>query len=173
MVNKADLPFVAMVLGVGIIALAMVTLTILSVNAARETPLSLIRGGAVSKSSKRDDNPGITDEVKTEDMFCDPCVTKTEEVRPTKPHIINHILIEADKWYEIKLPEDVVTWQMMARGDYDLEYSFEPSQSTTMVLPSGSILNENTAPNMSIKSIYVRSETANSQVDIEMWRNLG
>ena len=32
MANRYDLPFVAMVLGVGIIALAMITLTILSVN---------------------------------------------------------------------------------------------------------------------------------------------
>ena len=108
-----------------------------------------------------------------EKTFCDPCVTKTEEVRPTRPHIINHILTDADTWYEIKLPEDVVTWQMRARGDYDLEYSFESSQATTMVLPSGSVLNENTSPNMSIRAIYVRSGTAASQVDLEMWRNLG
>jgi len=38
-----------------------------------------------------------------------------------------------------------------------------------MVLPSGSVLNENTAPNMSINAIYVMSETSNSQADIEMW----
>jgi len=108
-----------------------------------------------------------------DDKYVSKQVTKTEEVRPTKPHIINHVLTEANTWYEIRLPEDVVTWQMVARGDYDLEYSFEPSQATTMVLPSGSILNENTAPNMSIRSIYVRCGTAGSQVDIEMWRNMG
>ena len=100
-------------------------------------------------------------------------VTKTEEVRPTKPHIINHILTNANTWYEIRLPEDVVTWQLRARGNYELEYSFEPSQTTTMVLPSGAVLNENTAPNMSIRAIYIRSETPASQVDIEIWRNLG
>ena len=108
-----------------------------------------------------------------EEKYASQNVTKTEEVRPTKPHIINHILTNADVWYEIRLPEDVVTWQLRARGDYDLEYSFEPSQTTTMILPSGAVLNENTAPNMSIRAIYVMSGTAGSQVDIEMWRNLG
>jgi len=102
-----------------------------------------------------------------------PNVTKTEEIRPTRPHIINHILNEAGTWYEIRLPVDVVTWQMRARGDYDLYYSFEPAHSTTMVLPSGQVLSENTAPNRSIKSIYVMCETANAQVDIELWQNIG
>jgi len=101
--------------------------------------------------------------------YCESCVTKTEETRPTVPYIINHILNEANVWYEIKFPKNVVTWQMRARGNYDIYYSFEPSHVTNMVLPSGSVLNENTAPNMSINAIYVMSETSNSQADIEMW----
>ena len=107
------------------------------------------------------------------DEFCDMCVTKTEETRPTRPHIINHILNTANTWYEIRLPKDVVTWQLKARGDYELFYSFEPSHNTYMTLPSGSVLTENTAPNKSIRSVYVSCATANVVVEIEMWENLG
>jgi len=95
----------------------------------------------------------------------------TEEVRPTVPHIINYVLTQANKWYEIKLPKDIVTWQMKARGNYDLYYSYEPSHSTYMTLTSGSVLSEDTAPNMSIQAIYVMSKTAGAVVELEVWKN--
>jgi len=98
-------------------------------------------------------------------------VVETEEVRPTKPHIVNHYLSSANQWYEIQLPIDTVTWQLKTRGNYDLLYSFEPTHSTYMTLVRGSVLTENTAPNMSIKSIYVMCETAGIDVELELWRN--
>ncbi len=100
-------------------------------------------------------------------------VVETEEIRPTKPHIMNHHLANANAWYEIKLPVDAVTWQFKARGTYDLFYSFEPSHSTYMTLTRGSVLTENTAPNMSIRAIYVMCETAGVTAELEVWRNHG
>jgi len=100
-------------------------------------------------------------------------VTRTEEIRPTSPHIVNHNLNQANTWYEIRIPKDVRTWQMQARGDYDMYYSFEPSHSTYMTLASGAVLSESTAPNMSIRSIYVMSGTSGALVELEMWRNHG
>lgn len=108
-----------------------------------------------------------------EDEFYDMCVNKTEETRPTRPHIINHSLTNANQWYEIRLPKDVITWQLKARGDYEIFYSFEPSHVTYMTLPSGSVLTENTAPNKSIRSVYVSCATAGVVVEIEMWENMG
>ena len=98
---------------------------------------------------------------------------KTEEIRPTRPHIINHYLRNANIWYEIKLPIDNRTWQLKARGNYDLFYSFEPSASTYMTLVKGSVLSENTAPNKNINAIYVMCETANVTIELELWRNNG
>lgn len=100
-------------------------------------------------------------------------VVETEEVRSTRPHMINHSLNEANKWYEIKLPVDAVTWQLKTRGNYDLSYSFEPSHSTYITLTRGSVLTENTAPNMSIGAIYVMCETAGVIAELEVWRNHG
>lgn len=99
--------------------------------------------------------------------------TRTEEIRPTRPHIINHYLSNANTWYEIKLPIDNRTWQLKARGNYDLLYSFEPSASTYMTLVRGSVLSENTAPNRNINAIYVMCETAGVTVELELWRNNG
>lgn len=98
-------------------------------------------------------------------------VVETEEIRPTRPHIINHVLNEADRWYEIRLPVDAITWQLRARGNYDLLYSFEPSHATYMTLTRGDTLTEDTAPHMGIKSIYVMCETAGVTSELEVWRN--
>ena len=100
-------------------------------------------------------------------------IVATEEIRPTRPHIMNHYLANANQWYEVRLPTDAITWQFKARGNYDLSYSFEPSHSTYMTLTRGSVLTENTAPNMSIRAIYVMSETAGVTAELEVWRNHG
>ena len=100
-------------------------------------------------------------------------IVATEEIRPTRPHLINHYLRNANQWYEIRLPTDAVVWQLKARGNHDLLYSFEPSHSTYITLVRGSVLNENTAPNMSIRSIYVMCETAEVTAELEVWRNHG
>jgi len=100
----------------------------------------------------------------------EPMVQKTEETRPTIPHITNVTLTEADKWYEIRVPPDMVTWQIRARGDIEMRYAFEPSHTTYMTLPAGEVLTEDTAPNMSIRAIYVSCSTANTIVEFELWR---
>jgi len=95
---------------------------------------------------------------------------KTEEKRPIYSHIINHYLNEAGKWYEIKLEPEIVTWQLKARGNYELKYCFEPTHSTYMTLSSGDVLSEDTVPNREINAIYVMSETAGIVVEVEIWR---
>jgi len=98
-------------------------------------------------------------------------VVVTEEIRPTVPHIINQILPVANRIYEIKIPRfDVRTWSLRCRNDINLQYSFEPSFSTYMTLPSGQPLNEFTSPNRSIYAVYVRSPTANVVAELELWR---
>ena len=93
----------------------------------------------------------------------------TEEVAPTKPHIINHVLNTANTWYQIPIPKDIRTWSMNARGTYDIMYSFEPSHSTYRTLFSGMFLDSDTAPN-NISEIYVSSDTAGAVVEISMFR---
>lgn len=96
-------------------------------------------------------------------------VIKTEEKRPRHPHIINHKLTTADKWYEIKLPaEGVKTWSLGLRENQDLKYSFEPSHSTYVTLKKGATLSEDTAPN-DIHAIYVTCATAAVTVELELW----
>ena len=98
-------------------------------------------------------------------------VIKTEEVRPTKPHIINHNLTEVNKIYEIKIPrEGLKAWSLKCRNKVDVQYSFEPSFSTYMTLGSGETVNQDTAPNTSIYAIYVRSFTSNITIELELWR---
>ena len=55
-------------------------------------------------------------------------IVKTEETRPTTASIINHNLHDANKWYEIKLPREAITWQMTARGNNEINYSFSPRE---------------------------------------------
>ncbi len=119
----------------------------------------------ISRGIKIDVGDVITPEIKI------PEFTKTEETRPTWPHIINHNLTEVNKIYEIKIPrEGLRVWSLRCRNKVDIQYSFEPSFSTYMTLGSGETVNQDTAPNTSIYSIYVRSATANVTVELELWR---
>jgi len=97
-------------------------------------------------------------------------VKKVADVVPRIPHIINHILTVANAWYEIRFPPNTITWQMRARQAVDLNYSYEPSKATYMTLDSGDTLSEDTVPNKSIWSIFVRSGTADTVVEIELWK---
>jgi len=94
---------------------------------------------------------------------------ETEEIRPTRPHIINHVLNTANTWYEIPIPKDIKTWSMNARGEYDIYYAFEPSHATYRTLFRGMFLDSDTAPN-SISTIYVSSGTANAIVELILFR---
>ena len=94
---------------------------------------------------------------------------KTEDVAPTKPHIMNHVLNDANTWYEIPIPKDIKTWSMNARGAYDILYSFEPSHSTYRTLFSGTFIDSDTAPN-SINKIYVSCATAGAVVEVLLFR---
>jgi len=98
-----------------------------------------------------------------------PAPVQTEEVAPNKPHIINHVLNDANTWYEIPIPKDIKTWSMNARGIYDILYSFEPSHSTYRTLFSGTFIDSDTAPN-NINKIYVSSATAGAVVEVLMFR---
>ena len=52
-------------------------------------------------------------------------IVKTEEKRPEHPHIINHSIHEANKWYEIKLPrEGIKAWSLRCREEHDINYCF-------------------------------------------------
>ena len=97
---------------------------------------------------------------------------RTEEKRPRKPHIINHRLTIANRWYEIKLPvEGLKVWKLKCRTSNDILYSFESSASTYSTLSAGETLSEDTAPEGS-HAIYVRCATANVTVELELWREI-
>jgi len=97
-------------------------------------------------------------------------IVKTEEIRPTTAHIINHHLNNANQWYEIKLPMDLITWQLKARGNYELLYSYSPEHQTYMTLATGDILSADTSPNKNINAIYVMCQTAGVIAELEVWR---
>lgn len=98
-------------------------------------------------------------------------VMETEETRPTKPHIINHVLNNSNTWYEIPIPPEIRTWSMNARGTYDILYSFEPSQSTYRTLFSGMFLDSDTMPTgVMPTSIYVSSAIAGAVVELSLFR---
>ena len=97
-------------------------------------------------------------------------IIKTEEIRTTTAHIINHHLNNANTWYEIKLPIDAVTWQIKARGNYELCYSYSPTHQTYMTLAKGDVLSADTSPNKNINAVYVMCETAGVIVELEVWR---
>jgi len=96
-------------------------------------------------------------------------VMQTEEVAPAKPHIMNHILTNANQWYQIPIPKDIRTWSMNARGAYDLYYAFEPSHTTYKTLFSGIFLDSDTSPN-NISEIYISSDTAGAVVELSLFR---
>ncbi len=101
----------------------------------------------------------------------DEVIVKTEEKRPRHPHIVNHSIHEANKWYEIKLPRNnVQAWSLRLRENYNINYCFEPSVSTYMTLSAGGTLNEDTAPD-GIHAIYVRTAEADVTIELELWRD--
>ncbi len=97
-------------------------------------------------------------------------IIKTTEYAPTTAHIINHHLNNANQWYEIKMPRDAITWQLKARGNYELLYSYSPTHQTYMTLTKGDVLSSDTSPNRNINAIYVMCETANVVAELEVWR---
>ena len=99
-----------------------------------------------------------------------PEVIKTEEIRPTTASIVNHYLNNANNWYEIKIPRDVITWQIKARGNYELRYSYSPTHQNYMTLTKGDVLSADTSPNKDINAIYVMCEDAGVVAELEIWR---
>jgi len=110
----------------------------------------------------------ITPEIKI------PEPVKTEEIRPKTPYIVNHNLNTADKWYELKIPVNAVTWQIRCRNDYDILYSYSPTHATYFTLKAGEVLSADTAPKdieqSEYGSIFVMCETAGVVVELEYWQ---
>ena len=109
--------------------------------------------------------------IKQPPKIEEPKPVLTEEKAPIYSHIINHNLNEEGHWYEIKLENDIVTWQLKARGNHEILYCFEPSHTTYVSLPAGQTLAEDTVPDRSINAVYVMSETAGIIVELEVWTN--
>jgi len=97
-------------------------------------------------------------------------IVKTEETRPTTAHQINYHLNNANQWYEIKLPREVITWQLKARGDDELLYSFSPTHQNYTTLTGGNVLSADTSPNKDINAVYVMCETAGAIVELDIWK---
>ena len=95
---------------------------------------------------------------------------KTEERPPKTADILNHNLTNANKWYEIKLPRDLITWQIRSRQDVDIFYSYSPTHITYFTLRSGEVLGADTSPNTDINAVYVMSETAGTIIELEFWK---
>ena len=93
-----------------------------------------------------------------------------KEIIPTTAHIINHNLHDADKWYEIKLPRDIVTWAITVRGSHEIQYSYSPTHQNYRTLRASEILEADTSPNAEINAIYVMSEEGGVVVELECWR---
>jgi len=98
-----------------------------------------------------------------------PEVVKTEETRPTTAHMINHHLNNANQWYEIKLSRDLITWQIRARGKYDLKYSYSPTHQNYFTLSKGDVLSADTSPNSDLNAIWVCCETSGVVCELECW----
>lgn len=92
-----------------------------------------------------------------------------KEIIPTTAHVINHNLHEANKWYEIKLSHNLVTWQIRARGNHEIKYSYSPTHQTFMTLGSGEVLSADVSPNAELNAVYVMSEKGNIVVELETW----
>jgi len=99
---------------------------------------------------------------------------KTEEIRPKSPQIINHNLTNANQWYELKIPINVVTWQIRCREDYDILYSYSPTHTTFFTLKGGEVLSADTAPKdieqSEFGSVFVMCETAGAIIELEFWQ---
>lgn len=108
--------------------------------------------------------PPLVPEKKEEE------VVKVDEKRPIYSHIINHNLNEPNRWYEIKLEPDVVTWQLRVRGSHELSYAFDPTHANFMTLDAGEKVSEDTVPNRDINAIYVMCPDMGVVVEMEIWR---
>lgn len=97
-------------------------------------------------------------------------IIKTTEYAPTTAHQVNYHLNNANQWYEIKLPRDAITWQLKARGDHDLLYSFSPTHQNYTTLIGGNVLSTDTSPNREINAVYVMCETARVIAELDIWR---
>ncbi len=110
----------------------------------------------------------IVPEVKLPDFI------KTEEIRPKTPYIINHNLTVANRWYELKIPVNAVTWQIRCRTNNDILYSYSPTHATYFSLKAGEILSADTAPKdieqSEYGSIFVMSEQGNVVAELEYWQ---
>lgn len=93
-----------------------------------------------------------------------------KEIIPTKAHIINHNLHDADRWYEIKLPRNLVTWQIRARGSHEIRYTYSPGHETWMTLASGEVLSADTSPNSDLNEVHVLSTEGDIVVELELWK---
>lgn len=102
--------------------------------------------------------------------FTEPPPVKVEDLPPSTADILNHHLNEANKWYEIKLPRDLITWQIRCRDDYDIKYSYSPTHITFFTLKSGEVLSADVSPNSDINAVFVMCETANVVVELEFWK---
>ena len=92
-----------------------------------------------------------------------------KEIIPTTAHIINHNLHDANKWYEIKLSRNLVTWLIRARGNHEIKYSYSPTHQTWRTLASGEILSADVSPNAELNAVYVMSEEGGIVVELETW----
>jgi len=110
----------------------------------------------------------LISEMKTK--FTETPPVKVEDLPPSTADILNHHLNEANKWYEVKLDRQLITWQIRARQSVDIHYSYSPTQSTYFTLKSGEVLGADVSPNSNINAIYVRSVTAGTIVELEFWK---
>lgn len=93
-----------------------------------------------------------------------------KEIIPTTAHIINHNLNEANRWYEIRIPRDVVTWAITVRGSHEIRYSYSPTHQTYRTLRAGEILEADTSPSDTLNAVWVVSEEGGVVVELEVWR---
>lgn len=107
-------------------------------------------------------------EMKTK--MTEPPPLKTQETPPTSADILNHHLNEANKWYEIKLPRDLITWQIRCRTNQDILYSYSPTHQNYFTLSAGDVLSSDTSPNTDINAVYVMCETAGVVCELEFWK---
>ena len=95
---------------------------------------------------------------------------KTQESPPKTADILNHHLNEANRWYEIKLDRNLLTWQIRARQNVDILYSYSPTHATYFTLRSGEVLGADVSPNKDINAVYVMSATAGTIIELEFWK---
>ena len=110
----------------------------------------------------------LISEMKTK--MTEPPPLKTQETPPTTADILNHHLNNANEWYEVKLDRQLITWQIRARQNVDIQYSYSPTQSTFFTLKSGEVLGADVSPNSNINAVYVRSATAGTIIELEFWK---